>query len=122
MLDMIKPAKPGKISLSDLKKCKMTSIFFDTFFNLEKYLDHEQRDPFASAREHDPDGHEVKSFRRYQKQMKLNIFVTSTSPISVIVLFFLFHLQQLSDWDRFAAEEYELLVTEESGNEQNEQM
>ncbi|KOX77839.1 Serine/threonine-protein phosphatase 2A regulatory subunit B'' subunit alpha [Melipona quadrifasciata] len=86
MLDMIKPAKPGKISLSDLKKCKMTSIFFDTFFNLEKYLDHEQRDPFASAREHDPDGHE------------------------------------LSDWDRFAAEEYELLVTEESGNEQNEQM
>ncbi|XP_076174481.1 uncharacterized protein LOC143150226 isoform X2 [Ptiloglossa arizonensis] len=86
MLDMIKPATPGKISLSDLKKCKMISIFFDTFFNLEKYLDHEQRDPFASAREHDPDGHE------------------------------------LSDWDRFAAEEYEMLVAEESGNEQNEQM
>ncbi|XP_076661989.1 uncharacterized protein LOC143365574 isoform X2 [Halictus rubicundus] len=85
MLDMIKPATPGKISLSDLKRCKMTSIFFDTFFNLEKYLDHEQRDPFASAREHDPDGHE------------------------------------LSDWDRFAAEEYEMLVAEESGNEQNEQ-
>ncbi|XP_001604203.2 uncharacterized protein LOC100120575 isoform X1 [Nasonia vitripennis] len=85
MLDMIKPAIPGKISLSDLKKCKMTSIFFDTFFNLEKYLDHEQRDPFASARDHDADGHE------------------------------------LSDWDRFAAEEYELLVAEESGNEQNDQ-
>ena len=29
---------------------------------------------------------------------------------------------QLSDWDRFAAEEYELLVAEESGNEQQEQM
>ncbi|XP_012274843.1 uncharacterized protein LOC105696722 [Orussus abietinus] len=86
MLDMIHPATPGKISLSDLKKCKMTSIFFDTFFNLEKYLDHEQRDPFASARDHDADGHE------------------------------------LSDWDRFAAEEYELLVAEESGNEQTEQM
>lgn len=68
---MIKPEKSGKISLSDLKKCKMTSIFFDTFFNLEKYLDHEQRDPFASAREHDPDGHEVKSFRNYQKQVDL---------------------------------------------------
>lgn len=81
MLDMIHPSTPGKISLSDLKKCKMTSIFFDTFFNLEKYLDHEQRDPFASAR----DGHEM------------------------------------SDWDRFAAEEYELLVAEESGNEQKEQ-
>ena len=59
MLDMIKPEIPGKISLSDLKRCKMTSIFFDTFFNLEKYLDHEQRDPFASARDHDAEGHEV---------------------------------------------------------------
>ncbi|XP_014221215.1 uncharacterized protein LOC106648660 isoform X3 [Trichogramma pretiosum] len=84
MLDMIKPKSPGKISLSDLKRCKMTSIFFDTFFNLEKYLDHEQRDPFASARDHDAEGHE------------------------------------LSDWDRFAAEEYELLVAEESGNDQND--
>nr|CAH7713631.1 unnamed protein product [Callosobruchus chinensis] len=59
MLDMVKPRTPGKISLSDLKKCKMTSIFFDTFFNLEKYLDHEQRDPFASQRDHDIDGQEV---------------------------------------------------------------
>lgn len=55
MLDMIRPAKPGCISLSDLKKCKMTPIFFDTFFNLEKYLDHEQRDPFANQREQDGD-------------------------------------------------------------------
>nr|XP_012221137.1 PREDICTED: uncharacterized protein LOC105671489 isoform X2 [Linepithema humile] len=86
MLDMIHPATPGKISLSDLKNCKMTSIFFDTFFNLEKYLDHEQRDPFASTRDHDVDGPE------------------------------------LSDWDRFAAEEYELLVAEENGSEQQEQM
>jgi hypothetical protein len=40
----------------------MTPIFFDTFFNLEKYLDHEQRDPFASQRDHDIDGQEVFSF------------------------------------------------------------
>lgn len=53
MLDMIHPSVPGKISLNDLKRCQMTPIFFDTFFNLEKYLDHEQRDPFASQR--DPD-------------------------------------------------------------------
>lgn len=32
-----------------------------------------------------------------------------------------FHFSQLSDWDRFAAEEYELLVVKESGNEQNDQ-
>lgn len=53
MLDMIKPKCPGKISLADLKACKMTPIFFDTFFNLEKYLDHEQRDPFASQRDNE---------------------------------------------------------------------
>ncbi|XP_050511838.1 serine/threonine-protein phosphatase 2A regulatory subunit B'' subunit alpha-like isoform X2 [Diabrotica virgifera virgifera] len=82
MLDMVKPKIPGKIALSDLKKCRMTSIFYDTFFNLEKYLDHEQRDPFASQRDHDIDG------------------------------------QEMSDWDRYAAEEYELLVAEEGGNDQ----
>lgn len=53
MLDMIKPQCSGKISLADLKACKMTPIFFDTFFNLEKYLDHEQRDPFASQRDNE---------------------------------------------------------------------
>jgi serine/threonine-protein phosphatase 2A regulatory subunit B'' len=47
MLDMIKPTIPGCVTLSDLKRCRMTSIFFDTFFNLEKYMEHEQRDPFA---------------------------------------------------------------------------
>jgi serine/threonine-protein phosphatase 2A regulatory subunit B'' len=59
MLDMIHPTEPRKISLGDLKRCKMTPIFFDTFFNLEKYLDHEQRDPFASQRDHDTDGQEA---------------------------------------------------------------
>lgn len=58
MLDMVRPEETDKISLRDLKKCRMTPIFFDTFFNLEKYLDHEQRDPFASHRAED-DGPEV---------------------------------------------------------------
>ncbi|XP_074041580.1 serine/threonine-protein phosphatase 2A regulatory subunit B'' subunit alpha isoform X2 [Leptinotarsa decemlineata] len=86
MMDMVKPKSPGKVSLSDLKRCKMTPIFFDTFFNLEKYLDHEQRDPFASQRDHDIDG------------------------------------QEMSDWDRYAAEEYELLVAEEGGNDQQDSL
>ncbi|KAI8129199.1 hypothetical protein FF38_13090 [Lucilia cuprina] len=51
MLDMIKPKRRDAVTLSDLKNCKMTHVFFDTFFNLEKYLDHEQRDPFASQRD-----------------------------------------------------------------------
>lgn len=55
MLDMIKPVTPGCVTLSDLKRCKMTPIFFDTFFNLEKYMEHEQRDPFAQR-----DGDEVR--------------------------------------------------------------
>ena len=40
-------ASAGRVTLCDLKRCRMAHIFFDTFFNLEKYLDHEQRDPFA---------------------------------------------------------------------------
>ena len=80
MLDMVRPQVPGKISLADLKKCRMTPVFFDTFFNLDKYLDHEQRDPFASNKNDD-----------------------DTMP--------------MSDWERFAAEEYELLVAEESSSQ-----
>lgn len=79
MLDMIKPTTPGCITLADLKRCKMTPIFFDTFFNLEKYMEHEQRDPFAQRDNDD-----------------------------------------LSDWDRYAAQEYELLVAEEGGDTQGE--
>ena len=58
MLDMIRPLNKHAITLKDLKQCKMTPVFFDTFFNLEKYLDHEQRDPFATQRETDEDGNE----------------------------------------------------------------
>ncbi|XP_030629503.1 serine/threonine-protein phosphatase 2A regulatory subunit B'' subunit alpha isoform X1 [Chanos chanos] len=82
MLDLVKPECPGKITLRDLKRCRMAHIFFDTFFNLEKYLDHEQRDPFAVQKDVDSDGPEP------------------------------------SDWDKYAAEEYEILVAEETANEQ----
>ncbi|CAH6777829.1 Ppp2r3a [Phodopus roborovskii] len=82
MLDLVKPASDGKITLRDLKRCRMAHIFYDTFFNLEKYLDHEQRDPFAVQKDAENDGPEP------------------------------------SDWDRFAAEEYEALVTEESAQVQ----
>ncbi|XP_042893494.1 uncharacterized protein LOC122267473 isoform X4 [Penaeus japonicus] len=88
MLDMVRPEMGDKISLRDLKRCRMTPIFFDTFFNLEKYLDHEQRDPFASHRAED-DGPEF---------------------------------LQVSEWDRYAAEEYELLVAEEGGADHQDDM
>ncbi|XP_062295719.1 serine/threonine-protein phosphatase 2A regulatory subunit B'' subunit alpha isoform X1 [Scomber scombrus] len=82
MLDLVKPENSGKITLSDLKRCRMAHIFFDTFFNLEKYLDHEQRDPFAVQKDIDSEGPEP------------------------------------SDWDKYASEEYEILVAEETANEQ----
>lgn len=44
------PPPPGRITLRDLKRCKLSHIFFDTFFNIEKYLDHEQKDPFSVIR------------------------------------------------------------------------
>lgn len=76
MIDLVHPKIPDRISLADLKKCALTTIFFDTFFNLDKYLNHEQRDPFANNK--DEDG------------------------------------LQMTDWERYAAEEYEYLVAEES--------
>lgn len=82
MLDMINPSEPGRIRLKDLKASSLAPIFFDTFFNLEKYLRHEQKDPFSNLRDGEDAG--------------------------------------LSDFDRFAAEEYEMLVAEEgSGDNQH---
>ncbi|XP_060944552.1 serine/threonine-protein phosphatase 2A regulatory subunit B'' subunit beta [Limanda limanda] len=82
MLDLVKPEVEGKITLRDLKRCKLSHIFFDTFFNIEKYLDHEQRDPFAAIRELETDG------------------------------------QEITDWEKYAAEEYDILVAEEAANDQ----
>ncbi|XP_044144706.1 serine/threonine-protein phosphatase 2A regulatory subunit B'' subunit alpha isoform X1 [Bufo gargarizans] len=81
LLDLVKPEVEGRITLKDLKHCKMAHIFYDTCFNLEKYLDHEQRDPFALQKD-----------------------VDSETP-------------EPSDWDRYAAEEYEILVAEETATE-----
>ncbi|XP_068185843.1 serine/threonine-protein phosphatase 2A regulatory subunit B'' subunit beta isoform X1 [Antennarius striatus] len=82
MLDLVKPEVEGKITLRDLKRCKLSHVFFDTFFNIEKYLDHEQKDPFSVIREVEADG------------------------------------QEMSDWEKYAAEEYDILVAEEAANEQ----
>ncbi|KAG7503424.1 serine serine/threonine-protein phosphatase 2A regulatory subunit B subunit beta-like isoform X3 [Solea senegalensis] len=82
MLDLVKPEVEGKITLRDLKRCKLSHVFFDTFFNFEKYLEHEQRDPFSVVREVETDGQEV------------------------------------SDWEKYAADEYDTLVAEEAANEQ----
>nr|XP_017536835.1 serine/threonine-protein phosphatase 2A regulatory subunit B'' subunit beta isoform X1 [Manis javanica] len=81
MLDLVKPQREGRISLGDLKKCKLAYVFFDTFFNVEKYLDHEQREQVSLLRESESEGPE------------------------------------LSDWEKYAAEEYDILVAEEAAGE-----
>ena len=50
MLDLIHPLDSNFVTLVDLKrKIELVHIFFDTFFDLEKYLDHENKDSFAVA-------------------------------------------------------------------------
>ncbi|CAI9740312.1 serine/threonine-protein phosphatase 2A regulatory subunit B subunit beta-like isoform X3 [Octopus vulgaris] len=81
MLDLVCPEVPEKITLHDLKSCKMSDVFYDTFFNLDKFLDHEQRDPFTNLRDPETDGPEM------------------------------------TDWEKYAAEEYENLLAEVGVNE-----
>ena len=60
----VSPCPTGRVTLRDLKRCKLAHVFFDTFFNIEKYLDHEQREQVsllrvsaASPRAPPPPGH-----------------------------------------------------------------
>uniref|UniRef100_A0A8C8RVF1 EF-hand domain-containing protein n=1 Tax=Pelusios castaneus TaxID=367368 RepID=A0A8C8RVF1_9SAUR len=82
MLDLVKPQCEEKITLHDLKKCKLANVFFDTFFNIEKYLDHEQKDQFSMLRDGENEN------------------------------------QEISDWEKYAAEEYDILVAEEAASDQ----
>ncbi|UJR21734.1 hypothetical protein I4U23_024809 [Adineta vaga] len=63
MLDLVKPEEENKIRLKDLKRCKLTNVFFDTFFNLEKYLNNEQKDPFSNLK--DPEAPELSDWVRF---------------------------------------------------------
>eukprot|EP00118_Oscarella_pearsei_P004046 m.16801 g.16801 ORF g.16801 m.16801 type:complete len:586 (+) comp27150_c0_seq1:158-1915(+) len=53
ILDMVKPRIPNQIGLRDIKRTQVACVFFNTFVNVEKYLEYEQRDPFAKAGEGD---------------------------------------------------------------------
>lgn len=46
--DMVNPKTKNIVTLRDLKNCKMAANFFDTFFNLEKWLEH---DPFQNSKD-----------------------------------------------------------------------
>lgn len=84
-MDMVNPRYPDRISQSDLKRSKQSHVFFNTFLNITKYLEFEQRDPFDD----DVDSPDGEDFTPFVPKLKA------------------------SDWDRWAAAEYENLVLEE---------
>ena len=51
LTDMICPAIEGEITVKDIKASQMASCFFNTLFNLNKFLAYEQRDPFTARQE-----------------------------------------------------------------------
>eukprot|EP01065_Artemidia_motanka_P043421 TRINITY_DN6016_c0_g1_i14.p1 TRINITY_DN6016_c0_g1~~TRINITY_DN6016_c0_g1_i14.p1 ORF type:complete len:721 (+),score=280.14 TRINITY_DN6016_c0_g1_i14:148-2163(+) len=51
MIDMIHPRDPKAIRLADLKACKLSGNFFNSLFNLTKFIAFEQRDPFVTHAE-----------------------------------------------------------------------
>lgn len=50
-VDMVKPQIPDRITLKDLRNCKMAANFFNVLFNLNKFIAMEQKDPFMSRGE-----------------------------------------------------------------------
>lgn len=135
ILDMVNPQMPDKISLMDLKKCRMAHVFFNTFLNTAKYLEYEQRDPFDEEEENDE---ELKlNLQNFQSQ---NNGITNYCDLCLEIIGSgnllarqnfqnsqknrclrcrkeLSQSQTIlkaSDWDRWAAEEYEKLILEDS--------
>lgn len=80
MLDLVNPKEKNRISLSDLKRTKMVTIFYDTFINLEKYLEHESRE-FVSTRDVVINGKIVSDWDRYASQEYENLSSEDTSSI-----------------------------------------
>lgn len=105
----------GRITLQDLKRCKLANVFFDTFFNIEKYLDHEQKEQASLLRVRGGDGGGRWGMCGGGGTERL---LGDTAPCSAC------RPQEsdsegpeLSDWERFAAEEYDILVAEEAAGD-----
>lgn len=46
----------------------MTPVFFNTFVNVNKYLDYEQRDPVATVKEEGSEGVEPSDWEKYASE------------------------------------------------------
>lgn len=98
----------GKITLHDLKRCKMANVFYDTFFNIEKYLEHEQKEQASLLRVRGAGGRRGAVRGRgawaAPRDTRVPQETESEGP-------------ELSDWEKYAAEEYDILVAEEAAGE-----
>lgn len=50
MIDLVKPKSSSVFFLSDLKRCALASVFFNTFINTCEFIRHEIFDPFDADR------------------------------------------------------------------------
>ncbi|KAG0410831.1 hypothetical protein HPB47_012050 [Ixodes persulcatus] len=50
MIDLVKPRSSSLFALSDLKRCALASVFFNTFINTYEFIHHEIFDPFDADR------------------------------------------------------------------------
>ncbi|XP_002402162.4 serine/threonine-protein phosphatase 2A regulatory subunit B'' subunit beta [Ixodes scapularis] len=50
MIDLVKPRSLNLFALSDLKRCALASVFFNTFINTYEFIHHEIFDPFDADR------------------------------------------------------------------------
>ncbi|XP_037505313.2 serine/threonine-protein phosphatase 2A regulatory subunit B'' subunit beta [Rhipicephalus sanguineus] len=50
MIDLVKPKSYSSFALSDLKRCALASVFFNTFINTYEFIHHEVFDPFDTER------------------------------------------------------------------------
>ena len=51
MSDMLNPEVNGRITMRDLRRCKLSGNFFNVLFNLNKFIAFETRDPFTIRQE-----------------------------------------------------------------------
>jgi len=66
LTDMICPEVQAEITIKDIKACQMAPCFFNTLFNLNKFLAFEQRDPFTARQEQADDMTEWERFARHE--------------------------------------------------------
>eukprot|EP01028_Stygiella_incarcerata_P007588 TRINITY_DN314_c1_g1_i1.p1 TRINITY_DN314_c1_g1~~TRINITY_DN314_c1_g1_i1.p1 ORF type:complete len:635 (-),score=159.21 TRINITY_DN314_c1_g1_i1:1009-2838(-) len=103
ILDMLHPKDPTMIRLSDLKRCRLSPLFFNILVNLNKFIAWEQRDPFGSGT-----GLEEETDVETSQQVGENGEVLSPPENARRPL-----RRRVTDWDRFSRFEYDRMSIEE---------